>query len=536
LEFFATGSESGTTATVYANGLTASSLSSMAVDTSFNVYLASGSPSNPEIYIFPYGSYSSVNTFTGSAVGYPVAMGLDQVNDIFFGNYAANNLSEIQEGSDIGNTANGGTFSGGGLNKPHKLVLDGSSDIWTTNTVTSGSGVVSEFASADTPSYTAQSVISPVGGYGSVTGTVLTARNYNESYGIALDASGNVWVGAGAGSTITEIVGAATPVITPIASNLPATANAVTNVPVPTSTVYFGAWANPTAGNTGPALVESYTSTLESQVGRTFATHMHYYGWGTDGSTVASATPAFPDQAEIDDAAAGRIPVITWACSDLNSVVAAASSTVNTSTFNLIVATALAVKAFAKPMFIRWNWEMNLTSGNKCMGSGTSTQQQQNYINAWQNIYNIFKAQGVTNVSWLWNPGGAVADPDAAPFYPGNAYVDWIGFDGYDKVNAHDFGGVFNHFYQEYENSTYGNKPILIAETGECPTLQQLWLSTAVAEIAGRANTGNYDFSMVKGFMYFDAPGQYGGCVWNFDSEGITGFAVMGADPYFDAP
>ena len=210
-------------------------------------------------------------------------------------------------------------------------------------------------------------------------------------------------------------------------------------------------------------------------------------------------------------------------------MVGTASPTVDVSDYNLIVATALAVKAFAKPIFIRWNWEFDLTGGSKCMGTGTTAAQEAGFIAAWQNIYNIFKAQGVTNVSWLWNPGGAAADPDPAPYYPGSAYVDWIGFDGYDKINANDFGGVFNPFYQEFNSYA---KPILIAETGECPTRQQNYLADAVSEIAGRTNTGGYSFPLVRGFMYFDAPGQYT-CTWNFDSEGLTGFSAMGSDSYF---
>jgi hypothetical protein len=304
------------------------------------------------------------------------------------------------------------------------------------------------------------------------------------------------------------------------------------NVPVPANCAYFGAWANPAAGGTSPANVAPYTATLEQQAGRTLALHMHYYGWGTGAATVAGSTPAFPDQAMTDDIAAGRTPVVTWSCSGTNSVVGTASPTVDVNAYNLIVATAQAVKAFGAPVFLRWNWEMNLVSNNKCMDSGTSAQQEAGYIAAWQNIYNIFKAQGVTNVSWLWNPAGASADPTSIPYYPGNAYVDWIGFDGYDKVNAYDFGGVFSHFYQQVQ--AYG-KPILIAETGECSGVQQTYLNSAVAEIAGRSNTGGYSFPLVAGFMYFDAPGQYGACTWNFDAEGITGFAAMGSDPYFVA-
>jgi hypothetical protein len=262
---------------------------------------------------------------------------------------------------------------------------------------------------------------------------------------------------------------------------------------------------------------------------------MHYYGWGAEGSTVANSVPSFPEQAMTDDENANRIPVVTWGCADTDSVVASASPTVNTSAYNLIVATAQAVKSYGKPIFIRWFWEMNLTNKPQCSGSGTNAQIAANYVAAWQNIYTIFQQQGVTNVSWLWNPGGAAADASSVPYYPGNAYVDWIGFDGYDKISAHDFGGVFSPFYQTFSASTYGGKPILIGETGECPTLQQTYINTAVLEIAGRPNSGGYSFPLVKGFMYFDSPGQYAACTWNFDAEGISGFSAMGSDSYFAA-
>ena len=39
-------------------------------------------------------------------------------------------------------------------------------------------------------------------------------------HGIAIDGSGNVWVSNLQGNSLTEIVGAATPVVTPIVANL----------------------------------------------------------------------------------------------------------------------------------------------------------------------------------------------------------------------------------------------------------------------------------------------------------------------------
>jgi hypothetical protein len=108
--------------------------------------------------------------------------------------------------------------------------------------------------------------------------------------------------------------------------------------------------------------------------------------------------------------------------------------------------------------------------------------------------------------------------------------VDWIGFDGYDKVNANDFGQIFDHFYWAFSPHA---KPMLIAETGECASAQVTYLASAQAEIAGKSNSGGYSFPLVKGFMYFDAPGHFAPCTWSLGAVGTTAFAAMGMDSYF---
>jgi len=224
------------------------------------------------------------------------------------------------------------------------------------------------------------------------------------------------------------------------------------------------------------------------------------------------------------DITEGRTPLVTWACGDTNAIVTSGADD------QLIINTAIAVKQFGAPMFIRWYWEMNLaagTNGQSCMGTGGAA----GYIAAWKHIYNIFVAQGVTNVSWLWNPAyGSASDADPAPYYPGAQYVDWLGFDGYDKVNANDFGAIYNHFHTEF--GPYG-KPVLIAETGECAAEQAAYIAGAQAEIEGQSNPGNYSFPEIKGFVYFSAPGQTSPCPWTLTGSGITAFASMGTDPYW---
>jgi beta-mannanase len=97
-------------------------------------------------------------------------------------------------------------------------------------------------------------------------------------------------------------------------------------------------------------------------------------------------------------------------------------------------------------MFLRWAWEMNKGSNADCVG----TMGAPGFVRTWEYIHDKFVEQGVTNVAWLWNPGGTADDPDPAPYYPDPGTVDWIAADAYDTDGGLDFGGVFSHFYRQF--------------------------------------------------------------------------------------
>jgi hypothetical protein len=123
--------------------------------------------------------------------------------------------------------ANG--YAGGGLWLPAEAKIDGAGNVWVAD---AGSpyasaelfGSVSEFSNSGL-------AISGANGY-------MGAGFYDSPYnfpaavaypsGIAIDGSGDVWVANqyGAPSFVTEFIGAAAPVMTPIAAGLPATPTA----------------------------------------------------------------------------------------------------------------------------------------------------------------------------------------------------------------------------------------------------------------------------------------------------------------------
>ena len=275
---------------------------------------------------------------------------------------------------------------------------------------------------------------------------------------------------------------------------------------VPSPDIYLGAFANTGAGSSDELML----ATLESEIGRTFALSMHYRGW----------TSNFPAQAEVADAQAGRIPVISWDCGVPNAQVASGSQDAN------IAARADALRAYAGPVFLRYQWEMNLpVSANPRAGCYDPNTDGTNgffspteFVAAWNHIHAIFVAHGATNVAFLWNPGGGGDDP--GPYYPGSATVDWVGIDQYDR-NDEPFADVFDI----YPKVAGYDKPILIAETGASPTYQPIFFAGAVTALKTL-------FPAVKGFMYFDAAGKVD---WRLSSPGIAAFAAVARDPYLSA-
>ena len=93
---------------------------------------------------------------------------------------------------------------------------------------------------------------------------------------------------------------------------------------------------------------------------------------------------------------------------------------------------AEAAKAWGHPFFLRFNWEMN---GNWFPWSeGVNGNQPGEYVAAWRHVHDIFTQVGATNATWVWCPNVDPASKlhDLASLYPGDAYVDWTGLDGYN--------------------------------------------------------------------------------------------------------
>jgi beta-mannanase len=124
--------------------------------------------------------------------------------------------------------------------------------------------------------------------------------------------------------------------------------------------------------------------------------------------------------------------------------------------------------AWGKPFYLRFAHEMNGNWNSWSPGVNGNTAAQ--YVSAWRRVHNIFRQEESTNVRWVWSPN--VESDGSVSFskvYPGDAYVDWLGIDGYNWGTTQSWSSwtglaaVFEPSYGKLGDMT--DKPMMIAET-----------------------------------------------------------------------
>jgi hypothetical protein len=102
---------------------------------------------------------------------------------------------------------------------------------------------------------------------------------------------------------------------------------------------------------------------------------------------------------------------------------------------------------------------------------GTKKASAADFVAAWKRIHTIFDRQGAKNVKWLWSPNSIFPMPQVKlkPYYPGDAYVDWVGVIGYYRGDPRfsTFATIFTPTFDQI--ATFTKKPVLLSEVGALP-------------------------------------------------------------------
>jgi chitodextrinase len=221
---------------------------------------------------------------------------------------------------------------------------------------------------------------------------------------------------------------------------------------------------------------------------------------------------------------------------DLDSGSVSLSSIASGSEDSAITTWAQQAKAYGHPFFVRFDWEMN--GGWFPWGTTASNQNTPaDYVAAWRHIYDIFAAQGATNVTWVWCPNtewsGSVP---YSTLYPGDAYVDWTCLDGYNKgSSSQSFSSIYSQSYDDLLKVA-PTKPVMVGEVGSLEYgagVKANWITNMLSVLPT-------NFPQVKALVWFNwRNGSNNGSWSNFEVESSASsqaaFSTGIAAPYYAA-
>jgi glycosyl hydrolase family 26 len=149
-----------------------------------------------------------------------------------------------------------------------------------------------------------------------------------------------------------------------------------------------------------------------------------------------------------------------------------------------------AIRSLNEPVFLSFGHEMNGVWYS--WGCGKSSPRL--FRAAWRHIHTLITAPQVT---WIWTIND-IWNHDPCPlrsWYPGAAYVNWVGIDGYLRASVDTFRAAFGRTLAILHRLTR-RKPILLAETGI--TWGPNWARRINRLYAGAHRAG------LRGIVYFD--------------------------------
>jgi mannan endo-1,4-beta-mannosidase len=277
---------------------------------------------------------------------------------------------------------------------------------------------------------------------------------------------------------------------------------------------------------------------LEQAIGRKLAIDNDHEDWA-----------GMPDAARIRwDIVQHRLPMISWRIvfqrNDLEKGCATADAILAGRYDEQLDRQARALKALGTPILIRFNYEMTNNEENTCF---TGFRVKENlaaasskYVAVWKPVVDRFRAAGATNVKWVWAPGHKAYEKGIwQMFYPGSAYVDWIGVDDYNKSGIPQSFATDPGIDAFYSATSGMGKPLMVAETAasndpaQNPDPQTLWLTTARQFLK--------DHPAIKAFVWWNQRNEklrrinpnYRGTGYVLQGPGLAAFKAMASDSYF---
>jgi len=173
----------------------------IAIDANHNAWLAN-QEATPGTVAKVTAAGSQFTSTSYSCCNGPAGVAIDQRGFVWVANYYGDSISQLASDGTV--ISSGYSDNGASISHPQGIAIDGAGHVWVTNY---NGNSITELAGSATNS--PGQIVSPAAGW------ALDAK-LNEGFAVAIDASGNLWVTNFETNTLTEIVGLATPVKTPL--------------------------------------------------------------------------------------------------------------------------------------------------------------------------------------------------------------------------------------------------------------------------------------------------------------------------------
>jgi mannan endo-1,4-beta-mannosidase len=205
----------------------------------------------------------------------------------------------------------------------------------------------------------------------------------------------------------------------------------------------------------------------------------------------------------------GAIPVFSWSSSS-------SPTTLNEPEYSLgaiaggrydsyIREFALRAKEWGHPFFLRFDWEMN--GFWFPWNEGVNGNNPGEFVAAWRHVHDIFTAVGATNATWVWCPNVDLYNTltPLGKLYPGDAYVDWTGLDGFNwgkragSPGWQTFNQVFHRTYKRIVTRVAPHKPMMLAEVAASPKGgdKPAWIENMFATV-------RHSYRKVRAVIWYD--------------------------------
>ncbi|WP_052351644.1 glycoside hydrolase family 26 protein [Deinococcus pimensis] len=240
-------------------------------------------------------------------------------------------------------------------------------------------------------------------------------------------------------------------------------------------------------GNAGMNALDTWSGNVGGRARQV----MWYSDWATDFQAYA-VTNAY---------SRGATPVVTWEMYGKRGAAIRYADVLAGRWNTYIDRWADAARADGRTVLVRLGHEMN---GDWYPWSGAQnggTAAPENYVKMWRFVHDRFVARGAVNVRWVWTPNNVSTPNEAwnapASYYPGDAYVDWVGADGYNFGTSQRIstGASFDSRWQTFDEvfadiyarvtAVAPTKPFMIGEfaCSEIGGNKAAWIADAAARI-----------------------------------------------------